>query len=153
VFCYDLCSICLIIKRNLFRKEDTLGPAIYGSCGGSTLGIVRVVHEIHTAMELAKHMAGLGIRKCPTNCILCEGHAQELIEAWKFPRAVVAAIAMDALIDAMLGNEVHDLRENNVVDIHQPALHKGECTKKAVVYGRLGIKNNHFPFFLATFYI
>jgi len=54
---------------------------------------------------------------------LCEGHAQELIEARKCPQTVIAAIVTDTLIELVPWNEVHDLRENDTVGIHQPVLY------------------------------
>jgi hypothetical protein len=61
---------------------------------------------------------------------LCKGHAQELIEARKCPQTVVAAIATDTLIEVVLGNEVHDLRENDPVGIHQSVLYRVRVHRK-----------------------
>ena len=63
---------------------------------------------------------------------LGEDHTKELIEAGKLAHPVVALIATNALVELVLGQEVHQLREHHLSRVHQPLLSTGTRRK----YGR-----------------
>ena len=78
-------------------------------------------HRPQTDFDVAERFFESQLRK---------GHTQELVETRKGPQTVVAAIASDALMEMVFGDEVHDWRENNTVGIHQPALYGCRSTQK-----------------------
>jgi len=53
---------------------------------------------------------------------LSESHAEKLIEARKLPQSSMAPVAIDALVEFVLGQEVEELREDGSAGVHVPSL-------------------------------
>jgi hypothetical protein len=91
-----------------------VGECAFGDAAAETGSIKFGLQSPQTGFDVAERLA---------KSQLGERHAEELIETGKCPCAIVAAITADTVVEVMPGNEVHDLRENDAVGVHQPVLY------------------------------
>ena len=120
-FCFGneyLCEVGINLPRTFFVG---VGQSALGDVAAEPCMVEFGFHRPQTYLDIAERFF---------EGQLCVSHAQELIEARKFPQAVIAAIAEDTLVELVFWNEVHDLRENDPVGIHQPVLYGCGGTQK-----------------------
>ena len=62
-------------------------------------------------IELGLHGAEtcLDVSKTLSECELCENQGQELVETTEFPKPMISPIALDALLELVSGEPIHDL--------------------------------------------
>jgi len=74
-------------------------------------------------IEIAGHgtQARFDVAQAVAISELCKGHAKKLIEAGKLAQSSMAPIALDALVEFVLGQEVEELRKNGSASVHVPS--------------------------------